>query len=113
MKKTRVALTHGQVYKLYDWCEKNKDLVMGKTIDQSIVIASRELDFKLVKRTLTMALDELNIFYTKPRRGPKTANKVLKCQIRTLAIAIKEIYDDMGSKVHPGIADIITLYTKE
>jgi len=109
----RINLTHGQVYKLYAYCKENADMLTSKTITQCLAITNKELDFPVSTRVVTIALKELNIFTKKAKRGPKGVNKALECQIKTLAIAVKELYEDMGSKVHPGVQDIVTLYTKE
>ena len=112
--KKRSNMNHGQVFKMYSYCQDNQDLLTNKTVDQIFVIVNRDLEFEVSKSALKTALEELNIFYTKPRRGRKKNADIsaLKCQIKTLAIAVKELYDDMGSKIHPGVVDIINLYTK-
>jgi len=111
--KERTKLNNSEVYKLYNYLENNKDLLTGKTLVKGLVIVNRELDLKVTKFMLTRAYKDLNIFYATEKRGPKGTDKALKCQIKTLAIAVKELYEDMGSKVHPGVQDIVTLYTKE
>ena len=61
-----------------------------------------------------LAITQTEFRKRKIGKTPKAANatKTLHCaQIKTLAIAIKELYTDMGCTIHPGVLEIIESFS--
>ena len=55
----------------------------------------------------------MSVLWQRKTKTIRKGNYKLQCQIKTLAIAINELYEDIGSKSHPGVIKIIDTFNKE
>jgi len=106
---TRKILTQLQVFKIQTYMNEHKEVLCGRTIQTVKLDVQYAMKFDVSRSRIIDTAKMLKMRFSRntyPSKDTEKLNK-LKAQVRSLAIAIKELYDDTGMKPRQEMLEII------